>query len=263
MADTDDDSKTDNNFNVKTDQIREDLVNTAVRFLQTKKIQDSPNHHKRKFLLKKGLSEIEVNLSFERAGLPIIQEQQFNPHVAVNLPQNAQLWQPRRTSTWHLIRDIANTITALGGLLYGIYWLWKNYIYPYLYGNTKKKSVETSLSELETKVDACKVEFKSEIQTVQNTLKLLAEQKSAETANNSTILSRIQETSSQIATVKGLLLNRNQFPPPPPPITALPTASPSIPSWQLQEGLKEVEKIKSLEDDAVGSGSNNGSDSSS
>lgn len=62
----------------------------------------------------------------------------------------------------------------------------------------------------------------------------------------------VQELKQDLASLKGLLLSRKQFP----------SAPPSIPSWQLETPSQSREKATDREDDAASGSSTNNSDSS-
>ena len=50
--------------------VREELVGTAVRFLENRQVQSSTMAAKQEFLAKKGLTEEEIVLAFNRAAPP-------------------------------------------------------------------------------------------------------------------------------------------------------------------------------------------------
>lgn len=62
----------------------------------------------------------------------------------------------------------------------------------------------------------------------------------------------VQELKQDLASLKGLLLSRKQFP----------SAPPSIPTWQLEAPHQSREKVVEREDDAASGSSTNNSDSS-
>ena len=75
---------------VKENAIREDLVVTAVKFLQNLKVSSSPLEMKRTFLIKKGLSEAEITEAFTRLG-PMMKTVHQDNHVYAMLPQRGML----------------------------------------------------------------------------------------------------------------------------------------------------------------------------
>jgi len=239
---------------------REKIINTAVTFLSDKNIQKQDQNMLKKFLLKKGLTEEEVTIAFQRhettkmAPQNLVTEySQPMSHFAPPLPL------PQSPSVWHLVHSVVTTVTSIGGILYALYWLWKTYIMPYLFGRKpKKKPVETSLAELEAAVGGCVGELKS----VSSSLQALSEQQ-AETRAEEMLVSRISEVKAEVNSLKALLLNRSQFPATPVPLGPTPL---SIPAWQLSaENTEPSARETEAEVEEEGSGSNgttNGSDSS-
>ena len=100
---------------VKENAIREDLVVTAVKFLQNVKVSNSPLEMKRTFLMKKGLSEAEISEAFTRLG-PVLKTIQQDYHGYSMLPQ---------TSLGSKIRDLLNILLLIGGFSYSLRYLWK------------------------------------------------------------------------------------------------------------------------------------------
>ncbi|KAF4525866.1 hypothetical protein B566_EDAN015969 [Ephemera danica] len=165
--------------------VREDLVRTAVQFLQNPKVKDSSTTHKEAFLKKKGLSEEEIKLSFHRAGpIPDIQR----------------------------------------------------YFGPLLWGNRDRLlAMEKSLVNLETSVVSNCQDLQETLQQVKGTLaqQQIELSKLSETrAELIAATNNITKLEADIASVKGLLLSRRQFP-------TVPSASPGIPAWQLSRENEE------------------------
>merc|ERR1712212_689231 len=63
--------------------VRQDMVSTAVRFLENDRVRASTDEMKRKFLLKKGLNEGEIREAFARVK-PAIQQPAPQQAVAVH-----------------------------------------------------------------------------------------------------------------------------------------------------------------------------------
>merc|ERR1711997_600188 len=63
--------------------VRQDMVSTAVRFLENDRVRASTDDMKRKFLLKKGLNEGEIREAFARVKPAV---QQSGPQQAVPVP---------------------------------------------------------------------------------------------------------------------------------------------------------------------------------
>lgn len=284
----------DNNSNVNTENIpgiqdsktqpaiRENLVRTAVEFLQKPQVQKSHADLKRNFLQSKGLTDQEISLAFEKVGTVVYDLLPENysqpPGIPPPVPARPHVWPVQRQyGSWHWIRDVANTVTAVGGLLYSLYWIWKKIIVPYMFGKKDKpKSVEQSISDLEKGVCSSIDEIKQDLVNVKSSLDVIAAQKHNEVASH-IFTSRFQEVKSEITSLKGLLLNRSQFPPTPAAAAVFSQngGSRTIPPWQLSEAAldeapnNKFKEEQSVEEEVVSTGftsdgttTNNGSDSS-
>ncbi|KAJ9577803.1 hypothetical protein L9F63_005622, partial [Diploptera punctata] len=197
-------------------------ISTAVKFLQNPNVQKSSLAHRQAFLRKKGLTEEEVQIASERAGafqndgqLQTMLQNQVAP--SANKPP--YLLQP--PTFWSRTRDILNTVAIIGGITYGLYLFYKKYIEPFFFGiERKQKSIEDSILELSEELKKVNV----------NVQKISEHQKQQNEQSQSSAAKQIQELKAEIATVKGLLLNRHQFPAATP---SNPLVPPSIPAWQL------------------------------
>ncbi|XP_069677718.1 peroxisomal membrane protein PEX14 [Periplaneta americana] len=204
---------------------REDLVNTAVKFLQNPNVQSSSLAHRQAFLKRKGLTEEEVQIACERAGAfdnsgKNGQLQTMFQHPPVPPPQHLVPHTLPPPTRWTRFREIANTIAIIGGITYGLYLFYKKYIEPFLFGiNEKQKTIEDSISELNESV-----------KKVHSDLEKISEQQARQPDLNNATSKQIQELKAEIATVKGLLLSRHQFPAATP---SSPLVPPSIPAWQM------------------------------
>lgn len=215
--------------------VREDLIKTAVTFLTNPNVQRSPSSQKEAFLKKKGLTADEIRIAFERsstetATLPIASQGHFvNP---VYQQQVAPL------SLFQKIRDVLNTVALFAGVSYAIYLFYKRFIAPFLFGKPKKpKSVESSISELNEVVTKSITELKTDVQQIHGDLeKVYIAQNDQQSC-----VRQISELKSEIATVKGILLSRHQFP-------SVSLSSTSIPAWQLTGSSHKDDKELENED---------------
>ncbi|KAK7871654.1 hypothetical protein R5R35_009024 [Gryllus longicercus] len=258
--------------------LRQDVINTAVNFLQNPTVQRSSLKHRQAFLKSKGLSDEEIRVACERATALLAEKQNFTPPgVLTNIPNAAvPIYTPQAQSSWSKFRDFANAIVLIGGVSYGIYLFYKKYIVPWLVGGKgQKPSLEQSISQLDLAIAASIQELRDSVNKVHADLKTLHERQTRSPSDGPATIRQIEELKNEIASVKGLLLNRSQFAP---PVTKSPLTPPSIPAWQLSaaESAKETEESQGGKGDAdiediclSGSGSsetemvtNNGSDSS-
>lgn len=224
---------------------REGMIDTAVRFLTNPNVVDRPFQQKQSFLKSKGMTDEEVRIACERANvradITVPQPQQIAVTSMQGLPHYSVV--PPQTSVWIRMRDILHTLALLGGISYAIFWVYKTYIEPFLFGRPKpKKSTEESLSSLEEAVSSVarstnelRTEMRSELS------RITQERDSGATRS-------LSDIKSDIATVKGLLLSRQQFPSAPTSAslrTGL-NSKPSIPAWQMsaeqKNGLKDIEE---------------------
>ncbi|XP_034242312.1 peroxisomal membrane protein PEX14 [Thrips palmi] len=209
---------------------REALIDTAIRFLTNPNVVDRPFHQKQSFLKSKGMTDEEIRISCERSNVQVSVPHQSQGSVIpmYGVPQHVVV--PQQSSVWIRLRDFMHTLALLGGFGYVIYWIYKSYIEPFLFGRPKpKKSAEESLSSIEeavTNVSRSTSELRSELRSELSRISHERESGAVRT---------LAEIKSDIATVKGLLLNRQQFPSAPTTATLRTglNVKPTIPAWQM------------------------------
>ncbi|XP_014470762.1 PREDICTED: peroxisomal membrane protein PEX14 [Dinoponera quadriceps] len=248
---------TDQDANNNTLPLRKDLVQTAVQFLKNPKVSQSPIDRKQQFLKKKGLTDEEIKVAFDLASVDTAVEQpdvfQNQPpppslYTAVQIPQPAvypyHLADISQLNVYQKIKELFNLAALIGATVYCIYWFYKKFIRPFLFGRKKpKRSVEDAVSELNETIERCAEPTKASVLKMCETVYDMKEQ-------NRTVLSTVREVKVDLVNLKAMLLSSRRFP----------TAPTSIPTWQLDTTNETQEKATEREDDA-GSGSNN-SDSS-
>ncbi|KAI1124225.1 peroxisomal membrane anchor protein conserved region-domain-containing protein [Nemania abortiva] len=129
--------------------IREDVVSSAVSFLQDPSVASSPIENKLSFLRSKNLSQEEIDAAFARTGSsppptsisPVVstpaQQQAHYPPYQQPPPygwQEAPPAVPKRD--W---RDWFIMATVVGGVSYGLYSISKRYLYPLVAPPTPEK----------------------------------------------------------------------------------------------------------------------------
>ncbi|KAI1177977.1 peroxisomal membrane anchor protein conserved region-domain-containing protein [Nemania sp. FL0916] len=134
--------------------IREDIVVSAVSFLQDPNVISSPIENKLSFLRSKNLTQEEIDAAFARAGGSPPPAPPATPSRAVSLPTQPRPsypsqyqqtppygWQeppppeaPKRD--W---RDWFIMATVVGGVGYGLYFISKRYLYPLVAPPTPEK----------------------------------------------------------------------------------------------------------------------------
>ncbi|KAG7519164.1 hypothetical protein JOB18_002987 [Solea senegalensis] len=218
---------------------RETLITTAVKFLQNTKVRQSPLATRKTFLKKKGLTDEEVELAIQRSGsteevLPL------NP-VAVPHPLHAtQLVPVPQSSAGYRWRDYGALTIIMVGIAFGFHQLYKKYILPLIMGRRDDKK---HLQRMESNIAAMSGTLTQTVSQLQQTLgsiqELLIQQQQRmqelsqelttveATSSTNRILDNqtIGELKQELASLKGLLLSRRQFPSTP--------SIPKIPSWQI------------------------------
>ena len=108
-------------------------VSSAVRFLQNPKVSSSPIKQKRDFLLSKGLTNKEIDLACQKAGVST-QDPVTSVIPVTSYPQNQVVATipsyPVQTTfqgpRWlHNFRDFLHFVVLLGGAAYGCYYMWR------------------------------------------------------------------------------------------------------------------------------------------
>merc|ERR1712037_35206 len=213
--------------------VRQDMVATAVRFLENDRVRTSTDDMKRQFLLKKGLNEGEIREAFARVK-PAVQQ----PQQAVQVPLQVGGGHPAiavsQNSFSSRIRDLLNLLLLIGGASYGLRYLWKTYIAPWLFGpakpvpNPQAAVVETcqavlgGVQQLQQAITSLQTSISSQAEKLDRTV----ESRQGRQENTG----ELGELKAEIQSVKGLLLSSRSFPQQPPV-----SAPPSLPSWQLKQ----------------------------
>lgn len=226
---------------------RIDMVDTAVKFLENPKVAHSSEEIKRKFLTKKGLTESEIDLAFQKARPPPPPVQASFP-IHEYPPQMALV--PQYTG-WQRFRDIANMIFLLVGAGYGLKYLWQKYIKEWLYEETKPKiSPQEELLNSQRELLSL---MKSLNESVQKLSDWTRDQIGSKSSDEATVTRDIlTELKRDVQSVKGLMLSPSRFPANPQ------VEPPKIPQWQLEDKIHSNGPLK--EPDLVQDQSSDGQD---
>ncbi|XP_072948973.1 peroxisomal membrane protein PEX14 isoform X2 [Epargyreus clarus] len=224
-------------------EIRENLlqVTTAVKFLSNPNVQRCTMESKERFLRSKGLTDPEIQKAIEKCS------ELFD---VPSLTSELMFFHQSRRS-W--FRDRVFQLVVYGGFLYGCYWFYKNCIRHLLFvEQPKRKTTAECIDELRKSLDVMNSSIASLRSDMQTTVQQTA------------LRSQLDNLKSDIASVKGILLNRNQFP-------SLKTRAepPSIPAWQRQseeatstevatEEKKKPHRSRSQRSESGGSNSSEG-----
>ncbi|KAL5290261.1 PEX14 family protein [Megaselia abdita] len=177
---------------------REALITTAINFLQNERIRKSPINQKHKFLKSKGLTNQEIQIACERAGVFSENPNSTVIEMDVNTQQSRYLMAPR-PSALARIKDVLQSMALVSGLAYACYLFYKKYIEPFLFGR-KKKTVEETLVALEEKLEKKIGDLNKEVTIVKETV--------VSTSHTDDISQKLHGFKNDLDAIKGLLLNR-------------------------------------------------------
>ncbi|XP_055966963.1 peroxisomal membrane protein PEX14 [Sorex fumeus] len=215
---------------------REPLIATAVKFLQNSRVRQSPLATRRAFLKKKGLTDEEVDLAFQQSGTAAEDPVPVGPVTHVVPLQPPHLHSPGG-SRW---RDYGALAIIMAGIAFGFHQLYKKYLLPIIVGGREDRKqlerVHASVAELSGSLAQTVTQLQMTLASVQELLlqqqqkvqELSHELATAKATTSTTWMLESQnltELKSEITSLKGLLLNRRQFPPSP--------SAPKLPSWQI------------------------------
>lgn len=242
-------------------QLRENMISTAVKFLQNPQVQSSPLSQRKAFLKKKGLTDEEIRTAIERSGVkepvavPSMQQgQQLAPHRGTALPAGPPPPPPPR-SIYSKSRDFAAVAIIISGVTYGLYKLFQKIIRPFFkrQGESDKRlqNIEASLLQVNNTLTATVQEIQRSVSLIQTSLEKQEDQ--LEQISRDVIASKalasgrgggtgdMNQIKQEIISLKGLMLNRHQFP-------STPQQS-SIPDWQKVSSTpsQETNQEKPLE----------------
>ncbi|XP_023388407.1 peroxisomal membrane protein PEX14 isoform X1 [Pteropus vampyrus] len=219
---------------------REPLIATAVKFLQNSRVRQSPLSTRRAFLKKKGLTDEEIDLAFQQSGMAADEPSALGPATQVVPVQPPHLVSQPYSPVGSRWRDYSALAVIMAGIAFGFHQLYKKYLLPLIMGGREDRKqlqrMEASLSELSGSVAQTVAQLQMTLASVQELL-IQQQQKvqelahelvtaKATTSTNWLLESQnINELKSEINSLKGLLLNRRQFPPSP--------SAPKVPSWQI------------------------------
>lgn len=215
---------------------------TAVNFLTNPNVHRSSINQKQRFLRNKGLTEHEIQIACERAGIftGSRKSTMTPPHqpVTVNM-DNMQMWK-HPASVFTRVKEVLNSVAVFSGIAYLLYKFYRKFIVPWLFGSDdSKKSVEHKLDQLTIKVETDMKLIGQEVSRVREDIVHM---------NDIDLRREMHNFKADLEAIKGLLLNKKQFASP-----NLPIVPPSIPSWQLK--ARHDSENDKIDDAGSGSGS--------
>ncbi|XP_067826181.1 peroxisomal membrane protein PEX14 [Heptranchias perlo] len=216
---------------------REQLIATAVKFLQNQRVRQSPLATRKCFLKKKGLTDEEIEIALQQSSTatdevaPATQQQLVQPSHLAAVPYSPP------NSRW---REYGALAIIMAGIAFGFHQLYKKYILPLLVASKEDKKhlqrIESSVTELSGTITQTVTQLQTNLTTVQELLEQQQERlqqlsqeltgtKAASSTNWLLESQSVNELKAEITSLKGLLLSRRQFPSSP--------SAPKIPSWQI------------------------------
>nr|SVE80442.1 EOG090X0FQ8 [Daphnia magna]SVE81023.1 EOG090X0FQ8 [Daphnia magna]SVE82785.1 EOG090X0FQ8 [Daphnia magna] len=227
----------DNSEKGNIQALREDLISTAVKFLQNPRVATRPKSEKESFLQRKGLNHAEIAAAFEAAGTKfkfhacLKQKDGTRGHYSsvkvAQLHEYSHALAPVATSKWGFFKEIMNAMILIAGAAYSLHYLYRRFIEPFLFGHKKKNPLEDTVEEMNKNLTCLVGNVSAAVQDLSDTVATLRPKQYEQ--------SEIKELKAEMASLKAILLGRRQFPAPPPIVTG----TPSIPSWQLDTSSGE------------------------
>ncbi|XP_044755716.1 peroxisomal membrane protein PEX14 [Coccinella septempunctata] len=237
---------TNNSPTIENKTLRDELVKTAVSFLQNSKVQDTPLAKKQEFLQRKGLTNEEIEKACEISGAYLLHEQQLRvpPPLPISVNGNQ-----KQLTFFYKIREILHSLVIFSFVGYALYKLYERFIVPFLFGK-KKKTFDESIEGLDEYMKKSVAELKSELDSVKVEVHKISRNSDWSKDRH------LSDIKSDISTVKGLLLGRKQFP----SMSHSPVVPPSIPAWQMSSVADASDgdtdhKTEDIEEIGSGSGS--------
>nr|SVE75448.1 EOG090X0FQ8 [Daphnia dolichocephala] len=203
--------------------LREDLISTAIKFLQNPRVVTRPRLEKESFLQRKGLNKAEIAAAFEATGTSDDKGGQghYSSLEVAQLHKYSHALAPVAKSKWDKLKEILNTTILIAGAAYSLHYLYRRFIEPFLFGHKKKKTLEETVEEMNKNITCLVGDVSAAVQNLSDTVATLHRKQYEQP--------EIKELKAEMASIKAIMLGRRQFPAPP----AIVTGPPSIPSWQL------------------------------
>lgn len=221
------------------------MVSTAVNFLLNPRVKSNSVGDKRHFLIRKGLTneEIDVALDYASKGIPFVAPISSHPtylqssglpsHFAPTHLHQQVHYQYSMPGPFMMTRAIMPSFMMMSGIIYGLYVFYKHYIEPRLFGIQKHPYtvIQEQLTQLTELIKTVNESIKKMEDNIVDRLK-----KDLEAASKPSVeeVAAWKDIKKELASIKSLLLGRKQFPEAP-----IPSHQASIPSWQLTDDIKE------------------------
>lgn len=178
-------------------------------FLQNPSVARSSIVQKEKFLRSKGLSDEEIRLAFQQAGIftkdpnstIINMEIGHRPPIQPN-PVTLSPFYRSPENALQKIYNIISSTAMVTGIFYAVYYVYKKFIEPFLFGRKKdKKTTADLLNDLDKKMDKNIRKLNVEITSLKDEIR--------QTYNNDHVVRQdMLAFKGDLDAIKGLLLNR-------------------------------------------------------
>lgn len=184
-------------------------------FLQNPNVARSSIVQKENFLRSKGLSDEEIRLAFQQAGIfakdpnSTIINMEIGHRPVVQQPSNSitslsPLYRTPET-TLQKVYNIISSTAMVTGIVYAIYYVYKKFIEPFFFGRKKdKKSTPELLNDLDKKMEKNIRKLGVEITALKDELR------SSYTGDH-VLRQDMLAFKNDLDAIKGLLLNRFVF----------------------------------------------------
>lgn len=178
-------------------------------FLQNPNVARNSIVQKEKFLRSKGLSDEEIQLAFQQAGIFTKDPNStiINMEIGHRNPvqPTASTLSPFYRSPDTALQKIYNVISSTAmvtGIIYAVYYVYKKFIEPFLFGRKKdKKSTADLISELDQKMD-------KNIRNVNVEITALKDEIRSSYGGDHILRQDMLSFKNDLDAIKGLLLNR-------------------------------------------------------
>ncbi|MFH4976803.1 hypothetical protein AB6A40_003512 [Gnathostoma spinigerum] len=223
--------------------LRNEMVVAATKFLKSPRVSETPFSEQKKFLLKKGVTEEEIEEARQRAAF----EGRDFSHSWNNLQIDQQ--QPARGTGSNLM-SFANSVLIFGGLAYTGYRFLRSVVLPKFFdvpdpSTEDQRQFLIQMNEMQNSMKFVMDSVTQTLQMVNRQQELLERVVSTMSMGQEPYASRgndeLKRLQNDITTIKSLLLNRDQFPPVPGTKSVL--FSNTVPTWQLKDDDNETHDV--------------------
>lgn len=208
---------------------RQELIDTAVRFLRNPKVIPTPIENKKLFLTKKGLTDSEIVLALKQAncaiteavGAPISQQDIFLAPIEQSPLHNPR---PKPRTFLQIIFGWVKKFFLAGAVAFTAYKLITSKYFKWP-GDDKKLEVDERRKAEQRLLQESIKEMRGSLHSLKQTIEVMnsaVTRISIDKVNSDTT-----GLKNEVQSIKNLLLSRTQFP-------GVPAISPVLPAWQLE-----------------------------